>query len=134
MFALFAAFLCDECGKRFEFRDHLRFHMKSHAERAFKCAQCPYAGKTKQAVAKHSKNVHVEGQMFSCHFCGKLLKSTTTLRKHLSKCVPRKLGDVVNVGGLVNAEYFRFNSYAYAHRRRSQVPMRSMLAQVFHHD
>lgn len=87
--------------------------MKSHADRAFKCPQCPYAGKTAQAVAKHRKNVHVEGQMFSCHFCGKLLKSTTTLRKHLSKCVcvcalckwVRFVGLGLN-GGLVNAEYF----------------------------
>ncbi|XP_053674243.1 zinc finger protein 721-like [Anopheles nili] len=74
-------FACEECGKRFPFKNRLTAHMaKVHMKKDIICEECnkPF---TKFSIEKHKKTVH--GAMFVCENCPKTFKTRVSLERHM---------------------------------------------------
>uniref|UniRef100_A0A182SX47 C2H2-type domain-containing protein n=1 Tax=Anopheles maculatus TaxID=74869 RepID=A0A182SX47_9DIPT len=77
-------FACEECGKRFPFKNRLTAHMaKVHMKKDIICEECnkPF---TKFSIEKHKKTVHGgSGEMFLCKSCPKTFKTRVSLERHM---------------------------------------------------
>uniref|UniRef100_A0A182MD18 C2H2-type domain-containing protein n=1 Tax=Anopheles culicifacies TaxID=139723 RepID=A0A182MD18_9DIPT len=75
-------FACEECGKRFPFKNRLTAHMaKVHMKKDIICEECnkPF---TKFSIEKHKKTVH-GGAIFICENCPKTFKTRVSLERHM---------------------------------------------------
>ncbi|KAM4696159.1 uncharacterized protein WCC33_014900 [Rhinophrynus dorsalis] len=62
---------CNECGKYFAFRCHLKTHQNSHTkEKSFNCEVCGKQFPYKSSLLKHSKT-HTGDKPHRCNICGK---------------------------------------------------------------
>ncbi|XP_061501574.1 zinc finger protein 845 [Anopheles gambiae] len=76
-------FACEECGKRFPFKNRLTAHMaKVHMKKDIICEECnkPF---TKFSIEKHKKTVHGHGGTFICENCPKTFKTRVSLERHM---------------------------------------------------
>ncbi|XP_050073984.1 zinc finger protein 835-like [Anopheles maculipalpis] len=77
-------FACEECGKRFPFKNRLTAHMaKVHMKKDIICEECnkPF---TKFSIEKHKKTAHGgAGEMFHCKSCPKTFKTRVSLERHM---------------------------------------------------
>ena len=52
-------FKCQECGKKFKRKEHLRDHIRVHTgERFFICDLCMKTFSTRGSLNRHKKNIH----------------------------------------------------------------------------
>ncbi|XP_065660970.1 zinc finger and SCAN domain-containing protein 23 isoform X4 [Hydra vulgaris] len=62
---------CAVCGKKFNRKDFLLKHLKTHtSERDLKCSHCDKLFKTRSALSAHVNGSHNEKRRFVCDFCG----------------------------------------------------------------
>ena len=78
---------CDVCGKKFGEKVKLKSHLLTHTgERPFPCDVCGYAAAKKYNLDAHKKAKHGDdgGRSCTCEICGKLFKTFSTLKGHIT--------------------------------------------------
>ena len=77
-------FSCDKCHKRFNKRQILSNHKKTHtSKRLWKCGVCKKKFTLKRYLDRH-RTVHSTGLKFSCSVCMKRFKWQDSLSKHMA--------------------------------------------------
>ncbi|XP_057315762.1 zinc finger protein 37-like isoform X1 [Hydractinia symbiolongicarpus] len=65
------AYTCEVCDKKFNRKDFLTKHQKTHTEeRSFQCTHCDKQFKTSASLSAHVNGTHNETRRFVCDFCG----------------------------------------------------------------
>ena len=80
---------CDECGKIFARKDHLKEHklnLHSPNPPEFKCDGCGRPFKRKQSLKRHDEEVH-QGKYLECENCHLKFTRREKLNRHGIKCV-----------------------------------------------
>ena len=74
---------CDECGKVFNTKQHMKAHMVYHSdERPFPCKYCDKAFKTLRDSDIHNRT-HDGGKPFKCSVCEKTVSQSANLWTHM---------------------------------------------------
>ncbi|XP_077110671.1 uncharacterized protein LOC143766697 [Ranitomeya variabilis] len=77
------SFSCSECGKCFNWKQHLDVHQRMHTgEKPFSCSECGKCFIQKVNLDIHQRN-HTGDMPFSCSECGKYFNKKWNLDKHL---------------------------------------------------
>uniref|UniRef100_A0A4W5R3Y8 C2H2-type domain-containing protein n=1 Tax=Hucho hucho TaxID=62062 RepID=A0A4W5R3Y8_9TELE len=74
-------FVCDFCGKCFDWRGTLKAH-RNHHTKPFSCPQCGKGFGTKTGCNIHLLEVHSKDKPFKCTNCGKVFALRNSLAKH----------------------------------------------------
>ncbi|XP_071205882.1 zinc finger protein 2-like isoform X1 [Salvelinus alpinus] len=74
-------FICDSCGKYFNWRCTLKAH-RNHHTKPFSCPQCGKGFGTKTGCNNHLLAVHSKDKPFKCTDCGKVFAMRNSLAKH----------------------------------------------------
>lgn len=74
---------CPECGRNFNARYKLRFHVKS-CGKVILCEICNKQMKTNETLQKHIRFHHNKEQSFPCQICCKKFTCHTDLRIHMN--------------------------------------------------
>ncbi|CAH1116216.1 unnamed protein product [Phaedon cochleariae] len=77
-------FSCDECGKSFISKNHVKLHKRCHnKEKTFQCSKCDKAFRNSGSLRSHQL-VHAEKvQEFICKVCNTDCKNLPDFRKHM---------------------------------------------------
>ena len=81
-------FICQECGKSFEYKYRLDSHMNSHKEASLPChkvADCNKMFTFKNEQHLHEEYGHLEHKLFQCDACEQFYTSPPLLRVHQHK-------------------------------------------------
>lgn len=77
-------FQCPDCPSAFKYASGLKIHCQKHTGRnAFPCPQCQWSFPSKARMLAHQEKDHWGSTPFTCHHCGKVLKSMLLLDQHL---------------------------------------------------
>ena len=78
------ALVCDECGKEWKTKGHLKRHMQMiHQNVHIKCDKCDYKATDKRFVEKHSLSVHENIKTrYTCTICSHHVYTSSALKKH----------------------------------------------------
>ena len=78
------ALVCDECGKEWKTKGHLKRHMQMiHQNVHIKCDKCDYKATDKRFVEKHSLFVHENMKTrYTCRICSHQVNSLSGLKNH----------------------------------------------------
>ncbi|XP_037543729.1 zinc finger protein 660-like [Nematolebias whitei] len=77
------SFSCDDCGKRFNRRDHLNIHMIIHTgQKPFACDVCKQSFGHKSHLNRHTR-IHTGQKPFACDVCGQMFRDKSHLNAHM---------------------------------------------------
>ncbi|XP_068086201.1 zinc finger protein 782 isoform X2 [Anabrus simplex] len=74
---------CNECGRKFSHKSHLRKHLLTHTLHPPLCCSLCGKGFRKNRGLKSHMLTHSEERLHGCKDCGKRYRSAKTLRKHM---------------------------------------------------
>lgn len=75
--------ICEYCAKRFNWKDKLTLHLRSHTNiRPYKCTQCNASFNQKGSLNGHFKSLHSDDRPYLCKDCGLSFKIQDSLYKH----------------------------------------------------
>jgi len=86
----FSRVFCSECKVFLHKNDWRRHRQLFHAEAKYECRFCPAAFTSMQALKKHVHERHT-GPWIKCKKCGKILKTTYGLQRHV--CASEKVDE-----------------------------------------
>ena len=89
------AYDCDVCKKKFNRKDFLIKHVKTHTQdRTFQCVQCDKQFKTRASLSAHVNGTHNDKRRFVCDFCGMRTSWRLSYLEHMKLHTgePRKSG------------------------------------------
>lgn len=73
-------FYCNICSKSFVWIQYLKAHLKTHIKE-YECDICEMKFSDRLQVSEHIM-IHLDNQIFKCDVCGKIVSSSTVLKKH----------------------------------------------------
>ena len=78
------AFVCDECGKEYKTKSHLKRHIQIvHHKIRVKCDKCDFKATDKTTVERHSLVVHENVKTrYTCTICSHHVYTSSALKKH----------------------------------------------------
>ncbi|XP_059047296.1 zinc finger protein 611-like [Achroia grisella] len=77
-------YACSMCSKRFRALLPLEIHMRVHTnERPYECDHCQKKFKSRGALCRHIKTVHLALRPHQCHLCQKFYKTSTCVKMHI---------------------------------------------------
>ena len=77
---------CESCDKRFKYKRHLSYHIKTaHLENTslYQCDVCTKNFNNKSNLEKHVRTVHENKFKAECSLCKKTYKHTSTFESHM---------------------------------------------------
>ena len=75
---------CPDCPSAFKYASGLKIHSQKHTgQNAFPCPQCDQSFPSKKQMLMHQEKDHWGSTPFTCHECGRVLKSIMLLDQHL---------------------------------------------------
>uniref|UniRef100_A0A914D1L6 C2H2-type domain-containing protein n=1 Tax=Acrobeloides nanus TaxID=290746 RepID=A0A914D1L6_9BILA len=76
-------FICEICGKSFEYKSSLEDHQRSHSgDRPFECSVCCKGFKKRSDVVKHEK-IHTDDYPHKCEICNRRFRVQNHLLRHV---------------------------------------------------
>lgn len=72
-------FECNDCGKQFRVKNHLRYHLKYFHKDMYSCHKCSESFKSRAAYAKHRRTDHIS----QCILCFKAFASMEMCSRHV---------------------------------------------------
>ncbi|XP_059059504.1 uncharacterized protein LOC131852790 [Achroia grisella] len=76
-------FVCVQCGRVFQHKNSLLYHMLSHSDRQQVCRECGKSFYTATALKVH-KRVHNDDRPYKCDECGRGFRQWSVLKYHKS--------------------------------------------------
>ncbi|XP_077996468.1 uncharacterized protein LOC144449765 [Glandiceps talaboti] len=77
-------FVCNECGKEFNRRCNLKVHWRSHTnESPFVCTECGKGFNQTGNLKRHMMMIHKNERQFECKECGKGFNQSWDLKRHM---------------------------------------------------
>lgn len=114
-------FACTDCGKKFQTKTYLRYHIAYHhsdGAKPFQCDRCPQRYPTKLAVYKHLTFKHMDKrQNFKrkCGICSKAFISNSDLNRHLKRMhVPGEVDDGIRADAVTNMFHCTFCNHQFS--------------------
>ena len=78
--------MCKNCSKSFSTKSNLVDHIKSFHEKdefSYQCIKCDKHYQRKRHYLRHFKSLHTDENNYTCNECGKVLRGTANLEKHV---------------------------------------------------
>ena len=75
---------CDQCGKRFNNKTHLRDHLETHEIKELMCDKCDRVFTNSVNLRAHLRRNH-STTSFDCQYCGQIFKNTRNLWNHIKQ-------------------------------------------------